>query len=125
MQPELIRTYYPGGTNGALLLNGAVLCATIELPWINNEPRISCIPEGRYRLVKRYSPHFKWHLMLENVPQRSSILIHPANNAVKELKGCIAPVVMITGEGTGISSVKAMQKITGTLFPVMETQSIY
>ena len=32
MKLELIRTYFPEGTNGILLLDGVVLCATIELP---------------------------------------------------------------------------------------------
>jgi len=53
---------------------------------------------------------------------RKYILIQPANDAVKELKGCIAPVSMITGIGKGIKSVKAMQKIAGLVFPVLEKQ---
>lgn len=60
--------------------------------------------------------------MLQDVPQRKYILIHPANDAVKELKGCIAPVLIITAIGKGIQSVKAMQKITVLLFPVLEEQ---
>jgi DNA-binding transcriptional ArsR family regulator len=32
-----------------------------------------------------------------NVPQLEYILIHPANDALKELQGCIAPVWLITG----------------------------
>jgi hypothetical protein len=31
-------------------------------------------------------------------------LIHPANNAQKELKGCIAPVSFLTGAGRGTKS---------------------
>ena len=81
MKLELIRKYFPQGTNGALLIDGVKLCATIELPWRNNEPSISCIPEGDYRLIKRYSPHFKAHLQVWDVPGRDEILIHPANDA--------------------------------------------
>jgi len=59
--------------------------------------------------------------MLENVPDRDYILIHPANYALIELKGCIAPVSLITVIGEGIYSVKAMQKIASLLTPVFDT----
>jgi hypothetical protein len=123
MNPELIRTYFPKGTNGILLYNGVIICSTIELPWKNNESRISCIPEGKYALVKRYSPHHKWHLELQNVPGRQLILIHPANDAMSELEGCIAPVAMITGMGKGNFSRLAFNKITSLLFPLLESGS--
>ena len=123
MNPELIRTYYPQGTNGVLLHNGAVICSTIELPWKNNEPRISCIPEGKYGLVKRYSPHHQWHFELKDVPGRQLILIHPANDAIHELQGCIAPVTVVTGMGKGNFSRLAFKKITSLLFPVLESGS--
>jgi hypothetical protein len=123
MNPELIRTYFSEGTNGILLCNGAVICSTIELPWNNNEPRISCIPEGKYPLVKRYSPHHQWHFELKDVPGRQLILMHPANDAITELKGCIAPVCVITGMGKGDFSRLAFKKITSLLFPVLESGS--
>ena len=52
MKLGLIRTYYPEGTNGDLLLNGDKVCSTIELPWKKNAPKVSCIPEGEYELKK-------------------------------------------------------------------------
>lgn len=118
MELELLREYFLQGTNGTLACNGIAICATIELPWKNNSARISCIPEGRYRLIKRYSPKFTNHYLLENVPDRQYILIHPANNALLELKGCIAPVSIITGIGQGSLSVKAMQAIHNHLAKV-------
>jgi len=111
MELELLRVYFSEGTNGTLACNGITICATIELPWKNNSARISCIPEGRYSLIKRYSPTFRNHYLLENVPDRQYILIHPANNALHELKGCIAPVSIITGIGQGSLSVKALQAV--------------
>jgi hypothetical protein len=123
MNLELIRTYFPEGTNGILLLNGAAICSTIELPWKNNQSRISCIPEGSYKLMKRYSPHFKWHLEVKDVPGRQLILVHPANDAIAELKGCIAPVCVLTGVGKGNFSKIAFKKITSLLFPVIENGS--
>jgi hypothetical protein len=124
MKLELIRTYFPEGTNGTLLLDGVILSATIELPWKNNQSRISCIPEGEYQLIKRYSPLFQWHLLLKDVPGRQLILIHPANDALIELKGCIAPVSFLTGIGKGSFSRLALNKITSILFPVLENRTI-
>jgi len=39
-------------------------------------------------------------------------LIHPANDAQAELKGCIAPVTSFTGAGKGTSSRAAMHKLS-------------
>lgn len=63
-------------------------CRTLELPDKGNAKRISCIPEGIYDVVKRYSPKFKDHFHILNVPNRDYILIHPVN-FVKDLLGCI------------------------------------
>ena len=45
------------------------------------------------------------------MPDRSYILFHPANNALKELRGCIAPVTDHTGPGRGTQSRIAMAKL--------------
>lgn len=120
MKLELIRTYYPEGTNGQLLLNGEMVSLAIELPWKNNASRISCIPEGKYELRKRYSQRFGWHLELMNVPGRQLILIHPANDALKELRGCIAPVSFLRGHGKGTLSRIAFQKLKEKVYPALE-----
>ena len=112
--------YFPEGTNGVLSLNGKEICKTIELPWRNNKARVSCIPEGKYKIRKRFSAKFKWHLELINVKNRKYILFHPANNALKELNGCIAPVTQITGEGRGNESRKAFEKLKNLVFPYLE-----
>ena len=120
MEIVLERMYFPEGTNGVLNLNGKEICKTIELPWRNNKARVSCIPEGKYKIRKRYSAKFKWHLELINVKNRKYILLHPANNALKELNGCIAPVSQITGEGRGNESRKAFEKLKNLVFPYLE-----
>jgi hypothetical protein len=51
-------------------------------------------------LKLRYSPKFNTHILITGVKDRALILIHSANNAKKELMGCIAPVMKITGEGS-------------------------
>jgi hypothetical protein len=120
MKLELIRTYYTNGTNGQLLYNGEKVCSTIELPWKENASQISCIPEGQYELRKRYSPKFGWHFLLMDVPGRELILIHPANNALKELKGCIAPVSFLIAAGQGGDSRKALGKLKDLIYPMIE-----
>jgi hypothetical protein len=117
---DLIRTYYPDGTNGNLLNDGLGLCHTIELPWLENQKGISCILEGRYELVKRWSDKMKWHLLVSDVPDRELILIHPANDALKELKGCIAPVTTLIGHGIGIDSRIVFNKLKECVYPILE-----
>ena len=88
-------------TLGKLIVrqNNAVIfdCDTIELPWMNNQPQISCIPIGTYNVVYRESAKYPRHYHIQNVPARSWILIHQANyvgsknpNTRKaDLLGCI------------------------------------
>lgn len=116
----LTRTYFPEGTNGKLECEGKLICNTIELPWRNNERRVSCIPEGEYFIEKRYSLKFKWHLHVLDVENRSLILFHPANNALKELNGCIAPVTKLSGPGLGLFSRKAFTKLKDQVFKALE-----
>lgn len=120
MEVQLIRTYHNNGVNGVLWFEGKELAKTIELPWKLNSVRISCIPEGRYTLRKRYSVKFKWHFEIWGVKGRSYILIHAANNALLELKGCIAPVLHHTGEGKGSSSRIALERLKDRLYPYLE-----
>jgi hypothetical protein len=120
----LTRIYFPEGTQGMLEWNGTLVCYTIELPWLGNQRRISCIPEGEYVLQKRFSPKFKWHLHLRNVPGRDLILIHPANDAKKELLGCIAPVTQHSGVGKGRSSRKASEKLKALVYAAFDRNEV-
>jgi hypothetical protein len=125
MDLELLREYFPDGTNGVLKFNNNLICNTIELPWKENKRCISCIPEGKYSLIKRYHEKYGWHLMLQNVPGRSYILVHPAYNAMKELKGCIATVTKNTGHGTGIYPKKALVKLMALITEQAANETIY
>jgi hypothetical protein len=126
MELVLYRGYLEKGTNGALFYNGAFVCFTIELPWNDNKKGLSCIPEGTYTLGIRQSVKFQEHLIVQGVVGRASILIHPANNALKELRGCIAPVSKITGAGTGTNSRKAMQSLLTLLKPsILKKEKIH
>ncbi len=104
---SLKRKYLPDGTNGQLWLQQQLICIKIELLWKENKLRKSCIPEGCYTIKKRSSQKFGEHFLITNVPNRSMILIYPANHAKTELQGCIAPVTKLTGEGRGELSRKA------------------
>jgi len=63
--------------------------ACLERPWVANRANVSCIPAGTYILKRWESPTFGECLKVMNVPGRTHILIHPANQ-VDELQGCLA-----------------------------------
>lgn len=119
---ELTRTYFPNGTNGKLECKGKSICNTIELPWRENETRVSCIPEGKYFIKKRYSQKFQWHLEVLDVKNRSLILFHPANNALQELNGCIAPVTKLSGPGLGLMSRKAFISLKSMVYIALDNK---
>lgn len=77
------------GTFGQLIMAGFT-CVTLERPWLNNKSSVSSIPAGKYKCLWTYSPRFKKRVYLvDAVPGRSGIRIHPANLA-SQLNGCIA-----------------------------------
>jgi len=87
--------YTPMGTFGRLHYRD-LHCYTVEKQWEHNQPFISCIPVGIYKLEttifyggdgpggKRDYPTYK----LLSVPNRSQIKIHVANTS-DDLMGCI------------------------------------
>ncbi len=107
----LHRSYLTSGTQGVLMCEGKMLAFTIELPWLNNVRQRSCIPEGTYNLSIAENQRFGKHLKIEKVPNRDAILIHPANDALRELRGCLAPVSYLSGLTSGGASRKAMEKL--------------
>lgn len=65
-------------------------CKTLELPWINNERNVSCIPNGTYKTkVVSSSPSFKYkHIDILDVPDRTFIKVH-RGNFYHQILGCI------------------------------------
>ena len=62
---------------------------TLELPYKNNLPSISCIPKGLYHVLYTYSQKFdRFTYEVLNVKNRKGIRIH-AVNYYNQLKGCI------------------------------------
>lgn len=79
---------------GVLLHYGEPILTTLELPWRDNEPNRSCIPQGRYHCQRVYNRKTKGGLEIEttfevtNVKGRSGILFHVGNFA-RDTQGCI------------------------------------
>lgn len=115
---ELARTYYPEWTKGLIRINDVILSNSLELPWLENERNVSCIPEGIYPIVKRQSSRFRDHLLIKDVPDRDLILLHPANDASDELRGCIAPVMRLLGSDKGSYSKIALELLMANLAQV-------
>lgn len=81
--------YTPMGTFGRCYIDGQELF-TVERPWLQNERSISCIPEGTYQCApRRYNKGGYDAIEVQNVPNRSFILIHKGNT-MHDLAGCIA-----------------------------------
>jgi len=62
---------------------------TIERPWLDNQPFVSCIPCGEYEMVRVNSPKFgpdTWEIA--DVPDRAHVLFHVGNYA-HNFEGCI------------------------------------
>ncbi len=116
----LQRKYGAQGTNGTITYQGEEICHTIELPDRNNIPRISCIPIGQYKLEKRRYPKHGEQIGIPMVLGREAILIHAANDALRELQGCIAPITTLTGEGRGDYSGKALAKLKALVYSLWD-----
>ena len=112
---ELQRSYRDGWTDGMIFIKGILLCRSIELRWANNERNISCVQEGVYPVAIIQHPKFGECLQVNGVKGRSGILVHVANDAQKELRGCIAPVFSLSGNGKGLHSRLALNYIIENL----------
>ena len=88
----LIRdTFTDKSTLGKLYFDGEFYGHTLELPWKDNEKRVSCIPKGVYEVKKRHTEESKYkyeHLHILDVENRELILMH-VGNYPKNSKGCI------------------------------------
>lgn len=106
MDCHLIRTYYRTHTAGVLVTVGGEILHTLERPWKDNQPDISCIPPGEYRclyLPKSSSGKYRRVWWLQNVPGRSGVLIHNGN-FVNHTRGCIL-IGLTAGVSAGQPSV--------------------
>jgi hypothetical protein len=90
MNYQLIRfAYTPFGVFGRLQYSKEKALYTVERPWLQNKRNISCIPVGTYPLkLERFHRGDYEAIGLQNVPERSQILIHIANT-MNDVQGCI------------------------------------
>jgi len=79
--------YLDSGTLGKLTIDDWS-CYTIERPWKNNAPNVSCIPEGTYACQSFSGSRFQNVIQVMDVPDRTFILIHVANFP-HDVEGCI------------------------------------
>ena len=73
---------------GVFLADEKFVCMTLELPWRDNLPNTSCIPEGEYICKRVVSNHFGGTFEVTDVPGRSHILFHSGNRP-SDSEGCI------------------------------------
>lgn len=81
-------SYTQNGTFGVLLDGDMPLVLTLEDPWNNNQRNISCIPTGSYKATPHNGTKYKNTWILNDVPNRSAILIH-VGNSILDTEGCI------------------------------------
>ena len=90
---DLLLTRYgstPFGTFGVLSMASGFVCHTVEKPWLDNRPWVSCIPDGRYVLQESTfvrGGYVTYEVM--DVWERNRILVH-AGNTSDDVQGCIA-----------------------------------
>lgn len=94
----IARRYEASQTPGSLIVFNqdqvALSVKSLELPWLNNIRRESCIPAGTYDCERLNHPRFGhcWHV--KDVFERDEILIHSGNVASGkkvDTEGCIMP----------------------------------
>lgn len=86
---KIVRLDYGEKQTLGYLFNGLKqIACTLELPYLDNQSQISCIPKGVYEVVKRTSAKYGEHFHILNVPNREYILIHNGNYYT-QIKGCV------------------------------------
>lgn len=82
--------YTKHGTFGTLYdEDSGFMCFTVERPWKDNEPNVSCIPCGAYAMKLSFFNKGNYPAYeIESVPGRTAILIHVANT-MEDVIGCI------------------------------------
>jgi hypothetical protein len=85
----LCRVHKSDRTVGMLFNTNGLALKTVELPWKDNKPNVSCIPDGIYPYITDFSPNKGRDVLeLRDVPNRSQIQIHAATKP-EHVLGCI------------------------------------
>lgn len=99
IQISIIRTPRTLATSGELYIDDVFFCYTLELPYRNNQPFISAIPEGEYTLT--LTPANK--ILLVGTSPRSGILIHKGNT-IADTQGCILVGDALSADGNTLAA---------------------
>jgi hypothetical protein len=105
----LVRSKLPKETLGTYyIMDGykeIFKCNCLELPWLDNQKNISCIPDGIYPVIKYSSISHPDCFLIQNVPNRSGILIHLGTFATQKAintAGCqLAGLNFVDVDGNG------------------------
>lgn len=120
---KLIINRHPSGINSTLGFlqlecDTSFFLYIMELPWKNNEQRVSCIPCGLYDLEYRVSEKYGEHILVKDVPGRSYILFHWGNYP-KNYKGCIGSGLSQSEDYIG-NTKKAHKKLMNRILPELK-----
>lgn len=81
--------YSQHATFGYIGMPDGQVLATVERPWLDNKPMVSCIPTGYYSCAPKFYNRGGYQAVeVLNVPNRSHILFHIGNYA-RDSNGCI------------------------------------
>lgn len=122
---DLYRWYNADCTIGRIHIE-RYQCFSLELPDLNNQKNISCIPEGEYQYEVYESPSKGTVLLLKDVPGgRTYIEVH-SGNYTRQILGCILvgdgikwldsdAIPDVTNSKNTLSKVLALAGRTGTI----------
>ncbi len=117
----LLRKYKDDWTEGKWIFPDDSHCYNLELPDLDNEPYVSCIPEGDYIVCEDSTGRHQW-FRFNQVPNRTHIEMHESRT-VRGLQGCLAPCLRLEN-GNAYDCTKALLKFKewfpekGVCFPV-------
>ena len=74
-------------TNGIVTLPDGTEHPSLERPWLNNQPNISCIPAGHYKFKRDTHGRFQWFKVL-SVDKRTNTEMHLGSRP-SHSEGCI------------------------------------
>jgi len=98
------------GLIGELSVNGAFVCYTLELAWLWNENKKSCVPPGKYNGFLRHDHMDKWRIELAGVPgHREHVQIH-IGNYPRNTVGCVVVGTSYTPDAVW-NSAQAYEKL--------------
>jgi len=100
----------------------------LELPYLDNQKSISCIPEGKYLFTKEIQSNRGKVLRIHNVKNRSGILMHFGNYAGSinprtkkpDTKGCILPgASLVDFDNDGYREVTSSKKSMDIIYDLL------